>query len=359
MSLESYLRAAPKAELHLHLEGAILPETLLTLAARNHVTLPATTVAGLREWFVFRDFRHFIETYVTITRCLRTAADYELIVAELAATLASQGVRYAEVTFSPSTQGLVLSIPESEFLDGLARGRERARAEHGVQLSWIFDLVRDSRQPEVYYPYVTRLAMREASRGVVALGLAGLETEGNVEPYIPWFETARSRGLRCTPHAGELMGPRMVRSAIETLGADRIAHGVRAIEDELLVRTLAARQIALDVCPTSNVQLGVYPSMDQHPLRRLHDSGVPVTVNSDDPALFNTTLADEYALLATAFGFNESDVIEVDRIVLNAVRHSFLPDTQKQRLLDEFAHELDRLKPLHLVADPASPRTGH
>ncbi len=348
MSLETYLRAAPKAELHLHLEGAILPETLLRLAARNHVSLPADTVEGLRRWFVFRDFRHFVEVYVTITRCLRTQDDYELVVAELGATLARQRVRYAEVTFSPSTHGLSLGIAEDVFLSGLARGRERARVEHGVELSWIFDIVRDSREPDVYYPYVTRLAIQEMPRGVVALGLAGLETGGSAAPFVPWFERGREAGLHCVPHAGELAGPGAVRAAIYELGGERVGHGVRAIEDPAVVRTLAERQIALEVCPTSNVLLGIYPDLAAHPLRRLHDLGVPVTVNSDDPALFNTTLEEEVVLLATAFGFTAADVQAVDGILLNAVRHSFLLEERKQRLAAELQTELDRLKPLHL-----------
>jgi aminodeoxyfutalosine deaminase len=348
VTLESYLRAAPKAELHLHLEGAILPETLLRLAARNHVALPADTVEGVRRWFVFRDFRHFVEVYVTITRCLRALQDYELIVAELGATLARQNARYAEVTFSPSTHGLVLGIPEQTFLDGLARGRERARIEHGVELSWIFDIVRDSREPEVFYPYVTRAAIQEMPRGVVALGLAGLETGGAAAPFVPWFKRAREAGLHCVPHAGELAGPAAVRAAIEELGGERVGHGVRAVEDPTVVRLLAERRVPLEVCPTSNLRLGVFPDLEAHPLRRLHDAGVPVTVNSDDPALFNTTLEDEIALLATAFGFTAAEVDQVDAILLNAVRHSFLPAERKQRLEGEFLAELERLKPLHL-----------
>jgi aminodeoxyfutalosine deaminase len=348
MSLQSYLHAVPKAELHVHLEGTIQPETLLRLAQRNAVPLPADTAAGLREWFRFTDFHHFVQVYVTITRCLRTAADYELIVLELAAEMARQNQRYAEVTFSPSTHRLSMGLPEETFLTGLASGRRRAQDDYGVRISWIFDIVRDSLDPATYYEYVTDVAIRQQAAGVVAIGLAGLERDSGPEPYVRFFDRARDAGLHCIPHAGELTGPPTVWGALTTLRAERIGHGVRSVEDEALVRELARRRIPLEVCPTSNVLLNVYPDVASHPLRRLHDAGVPVTVNSDDPALFNTTLTGELELLATSFGFTEASVDEVDAILLNAVRYSFQPESQKQQMLREFQTEIARLRSVHL-----------
>src|SRR5918999_626948 len=175
MSLESYLRAAPKAELHLHLEGSIRPETVLELARRNGVSLPAGSVEGLREWFRFRDFRHFVEVYVAVSRCLRSAADYELIVYELGAELARQHVRYAEVTFSPSTHELVLGVPHGTYFPGLSRGRERVKRDFGLDLAWVFDIVRATPVPTAFADYVTRVAIEGKGEGVVALGLGGLE----------------------------------------------------------------------------------------------------------------------------------------------------------------------------------------
>ncbi|HEX2186406.1 MAG TPA: adenosine deaminase, partial [Chloroflexota bacterium] len=325
MSLESYLRAAPKAELHVHLEGSIRPATLLELARRNGASLPAETEAGLREWFVFRDFAHFVEVYVAVSRCLKTAADYELITYELGTELARQNVRYAEVTFSPSTHELVMGIPHATYFPGLVAGRERVRRELGVELHWVFDIVRNLGQPERGADYVTRVAIEGKDDGVVALGLGGLETGYPPEPFAPWFERAGAAGLHRVPHAGEIAGAPSVWGALRALGAERIGHGVRSIEDPELVAHLMARSIPLEVCPTSNVRLGVYPSLEEHPLRRLHDAGVVVTVNSDDPPLFNTTISDEVATLATAFGFTAADVEAVDAILLNAVRGAFLP----------------------------------
>jgi aminodeoxyfutalosine deaminase len=178
MSLETYLRAAPKAELHVHLEGSIQPATLLELARRNRVQLPTDTVEGLRDWFVFRDFRHFIDIYVAITSCLKAAEDYELIAYEFGAEMARQNVRYAEVTFSPSTHAR-LGIPHDTYFGGLTRGRERARADFGVEIAWVFDIVRgvlDPSERAARADYTTSVAIEDMAEGVVALGLGGEES---------------------------------------------------------------------------------------------------------------------------------------------------------------------------------------
>jgi aminodeoxyfutalosine deaminase len=342
MSLESYLRAVPKAELHVHLEGSILPGTLLDLARRNRVTLPADTVEGLREWFVFRDFLHFIRVYVTITKCLRTVEDYELVVTDVAAELARQNVRYAELTFSPSTHAKC-GVPHEVYFTGLTRGRKRAETEHGVLINWIFDIVRDA-NPEAA-DYTTGVAIDGMRDGVVALGLGGLESAHPPEQFAPWFETARAAGLHSAPHAGELAGPVSIRGALDALGAERLGHGVRCIEDGALVAELAKRGVPIEVCPTSNICLSVYPDLASHPLRKLHDAGAAITVNSDDPPLFNTTLTTEVLLLAEAFGLS---VDAIDMILLNGVRHSFLPADHVLGLEREFMAEMTALKAAHL-----------
>lgn len=346
MSIESYLRAAPKAELHVHLEGSILPTTVLTLARRNKVSLPADTVEGLRDWFVFRDFDHFIDVYIAITRCLRAEEDYELIVCEFAAEMARQNVRYAEVTFSPSTHDW-LGVPHDVYFSGLTEGRARARADFGVEINWVFDIVRNaaSFSREGYADYTTKVAIEGMRDGVVALGLGGLEGGYPPEPFAEWFDEARSAGLHSAPHAGELAGPESVWGAIRSLRAERIGHGVRSIEDPALVEHLAHERIPLEISPTSNLRLGVYAGLDEHPLRRLHEAGVTVTVNSDDPPLFNTTLGDEVVLLAAAFGL---EVDAIDEILLNGVRSSFLPADRKRVLETEFEDEMKRLHAEHL-----------
>jgi adenosine deaminase len=313
---------APLAELHLHLEGAVRPDTVLELARQNGVTLPDDVTAGLRNGFAFPSFERFIQTYIAVTRCVRRGADYERIVVELAEDLARQGVRYAEVTCSPSTPVLFLGMAEADFVEGLARGRQRALAEHGVALAWIFDIVARSLDPPRYYDFTARLAVEQKSSGVVALGLVGAGIDAPAETFLPYVRRARAAGLRFTPHAGELAGPEQVWAALDVLGADRIGHGVRAIEDPALVRELARRDVALEVCPTSNVRLGIYSSYAAHPLRRLCHAGVPVTVNSDDPGLFGTSIAREAELLVSHLGFSAPEAADV---LQNGVRRSFLP----------------------------------
>ncbi len=189
--------------------------------------------------------------------------------------------------------------------------------------------------------YVTQVAIDGMQDGVVAIGLGGLETGYPPEPFKPWFDRALAAGLRSTPHAGELGGPESIWGAIRALKAERIGHGVRAIEDRELVAYLAEHRIPLEVNPTSNICLGVFDRIEDHPLRRLHDAGVMVIVNSDDPPLFNTTLNDEATLLHTAFGF---PLETIDSLLLNGVRYSFLPTDKKQILEVSFLEEMADLK---------------
>lgn len=343
MTVEDYLRSAPKAELHVHLEGSIKPATLLHLAKRNRVELPATTERGVQEWFTYRDFDHFIEIFVSACRCLKTADDYEMVVCELGAEMASQNVRYAEVTVTPSTHH-ILGVAHDTYFFGLTKGRTRVQAEVGVGINWIFNIVRrwqDPTRTTSLADYVTDVAIEGRDDGVVALGLAGAEAGAPPEPFRPWFDRARAAGLHSAPHAGEMMGPESIWGAIRVLGAERIGHGVRAIEDPDLVRYLAEHGIPLEVCPTSNIRLGVYPSLVMHPIRALYEAGVIVTVNSDDPPLFNTTLNQELLLLHDPFGF---DIAAIDDILLNGIRHSFMDGTRKQEREAAFLADLARLK---------------
>lgn len=342
MNLQEYIRRAPKAELHVHLEGSIPPATLMALAKRNRVELPAPTLDELRQMFVFRDFSHFIQTYAMISGYLRTVEDYEQITYEFGEQMAQQRVRYAEVTFSVCTHRFYRGIPHDVYFTGLTRGRERAKRDFGVEINWVFDIVRDvasgpgmSKRAD----YTTSVAIESRNDGVVALGLGGMEIGFPPEWFESWFDKARAAGLHSAPHAGEVVGPESVWGAIRALGAERIGHGVRSIEDPLLIAELVQRQIALEVCPVSNVRLGVYPSLEQHPLPRLVAAGVPCTVNSDDPPLFNTTMLHEAELLDSAFHFDKATI---DTILLNGVKYSFLPSERKQALLEYFAREIKK-----------------
>ncbi|HEY4385794.1 MAG TPA: adenosine deaminase [Ktedonobacteraceae bacterium] len=342
--IERYLQEVPKAELHVHLEGAIRPETFLTLARRNHIALPVTTIEEIRAWFTYRDFPHFVEIFTTIARSLKTAEDYELIAYEFGAEMARQHVRYAEVTFSPSMHEFALGVPYDVYFRGLTRGRARAKADFGVDIFFVFDIVRDISDHtlrEKRADYTVSVALESRNDGLVALGLGGNEVNNPPELFARWFEKALSEGLHSVPHAGETVGPTSVWGALHTLGAERIGHGVRSIEDADLVAYLAAQQIPLEVCPHSNICLGVYASLLEHPLPRLYSAGVPLSVNSDDPPLFHTTLNDNVSTLHHPFNFS---LATIDEILLNGIRHSFMPAEQKQAMEAHFRCEMKRLK---------------
>ena len=348
MILEGYLQAAPKAELHIHLEGAIQPKTVLALAQLNKITLPIKTVEELRQRFIYRDFDHFVETFLMITSCLKTREDYEQIVYELGAEMARQNVRYAEVTVTPSTHHL-LGVSHDVYFAGMQQGRARVYKDFNVEINWIFNIVRKWSDPTRTQPmadYVTSVAIEGKNDGVVALGLAGSEAGWPPEPFAPWFERARNAGLHSAPHAGEMAGPKSIWGALSALGAERIAHGVRAIEDPKLVDYLAQHHIPLDISPTSNIYLGVYPNYAAHPLRQLYEAGIPITISTDDPPLFETTLNEEVLRLATQF---DLDIPAIDEILLNGIRYSFLTELRRQELEEVFLAELAVAKTKYLT----------
>ena len=336
-----FAEAMPKVELHLHLEGSIRPETALALARRHDISLPAEDVQGLQDWFRFRDFPHFVQVYLALSDLLRTAEDFAFITAALAEELARQQVRYAEVTFTPYTHlWLDKGVTEEDIIAGLDAGRAEAKARFGVELAWIFDIPRNLSFHKITRRYTGKasdptveMALAWRDRGVVALGLGGHEVGAPPEPFAHAFDRARAGGLHSAPHAGEHVGPEGVWGAIRALKAERIGHGVRAIEDPALVDYLVTHQIPLEINPTSNIRLKVYPDYRAHPLRRFWDAGAYVTVNSDDPPLFNTTLNQEYRLLVDVFGFDADDL---ERVSLNALRASFLPDARKTEMESAF-----------------------
>lgn len=343
-AIERYLQLVPKAELHVHLEGSIHPSTLLTLARRNNVMLPVSTLEEMREWFRFRDFPHFIEVYSAITTCLKTAEDYELIAYEFGVEMARQHVCYAEVTLSVSTHRYSLGIAHDTFFGGLNAGRERARQEFGVEIQWVFDIVRglpDEADRHRRAEYTTAAAIEAIHDGVVALGLGGYEVGYPPEQFADWFDRALSAGLHSVPHAGETVGPASIWGALRSLNAERIGHGVRSIEDAELVTYLATHRVPLELCPLSNICLGIYPNLAHHPLPRLYMAGVPITVNSDDPPLFNATLNQNVNALYEPFQFS---LDTIDEILLNGVRHSFLPQERKVQMEDDFRAEMTRLR---------------
>lgn len=345
MSVESYIRAMPKVELHVHLEGSIRPATLLALAQRHQAPVPARSLDELRALYQFTDFAHFIEVYGLIVSCVRTPDDLALIAEEYGAAMAEQNIRYAEVTWSPVALVRRLKLPFDALLAGVNRGRAAARARYGVEMRWIIDIVRNLYADGYDGMETARWAVEGQSAGVVALGLGGLEAGFGPELFVAPFAYARAHGVPAVPHAGEALGADSIWGALRLLGARRIGHGIRAIDDPALLAELRERQVPLEVCPTSNVCTGVVPSLEAHPIRRLFEAGVCVTVNSDDPPMFNTTLTDEYLLLQRVFGFS---VDEIEQLVLNAARAALLPADQRAHLEQSLRAEFVRLRREHL-----------
>ena len=336
--LDEFIRAMPKVELHVHMEGSIRPETFLTLAQRHGVPLPGDTVDALREWYNFTEFAHFITVYKTIASCLRTPDDVELIAREFLTNQAEQNIIYSEVTYTPYIQFKNCGIGVREQLEAINRARAWAERELHVSMNLIIDIPRQVSATEGLI--VAGWAIDGMSDGVIGFGLAGLEAGHPAEKHKEAFDRARSAGLRSVPHAGELAGPESIRSALRLLGAERIGHGITCLQDPDLVAELRDRQIPLEVCPTSNVCLKVAPSMDEHPLPHLIDSGLFVTLNSDDPPLFNTSLTGECLIAAKTFGFDREQIQELS---LNSVRAAFLPEDQRRSLEERFRVEMGNL----------------
>jgi aminodeoxyfutalosine deaminase len=290
----------PKIELHVHLEGTVRAPTLLEIARRNDYPLPADTVEGLAELYRFRDFRHFIEVWILTTNALQRAGDFRQVVVDYAEEAAAHGAVYLEGIFSPAER-VRRGCAWQEIFEGFCDGADAARELHGVEIRLTPDIPRGFTMDEARE--TVEWAARFRDRGVVGVGLGGLEAEYPPEPYAAVFMRAKSLGLGSVPHAGEVAGAASVRGALEALGADRLRHGIRAEEDPGLVRELAGRGTVLDVCPLSNLRTGAVASLADHPLPRLVAAGVRCSISTDDPAMFDTDLTRDYEA-ATSFGLD-------------------------------------------------------
>jgi len=285
-------RPFPKIELHVHLEGTVRPDTLREIAKRNDYPLPD----DLESLYRFRDFRHFIEVWILTTNALRTEQDWRQMVVDYAAEARSHGAVYLEGIFSPAER-VRRGCTYEEIFAGVCAGAQEAKELHGVEVRLTPDIPRGFTQEEARA--TVDWAARFRDHGVVGVGLGGLEAEFPPEPYAEVFAHARSLGLGSVPHAGEVVGPPSVRGALEALGAVRIRHGIRAVEDPGLVAELAGRGTVLDVCPLSNLRTGVVRSLEQHPLPQLVAAGVRCSISTDDPAMFDTDLTRDYEAAAS------------------------------------------------------------
>jgi aminodeoxyfutalosine deaminase len=286
----------PKIELHVHLEATVRPATLLAIARRNGETLPADTVEGLTELYEFRDFKHFIDVWIMTTNCLRTVDDFRQVVVDYAEEAASFGAVYIEGIFSPPER-VMRGVGWDTIFTGYAEGAVEAFERHGVTVNFTPDIFRNG-CPTDLADECARVSVRYRDRGVVGLGIGGYEPGSPLAPYRSAIEIARDGGLAFVPHAGEAAGPESIREAL-ALGAHRLRHGIRAVDDPDLLAEIVERGIVLDVCPVSNLRTGVVKRIEDHPLPQLRAAGALCSISTDDPAMFNTDLGTDYALAAT------------------------------------------------------------
>lgn len=329
--LDAFLAALPKVELHVHLEGAMRPSTLLALARKWDVELPARDIEGVRRWFRFQDFEHFVSIYLTCSEVLKEPEDFHRLALDFLEKQAEQNILYSEAHFTISTH-VANGVDGTGVMEALEAARAEGLRRWDTDLALVPDIVRNV---EVERADVTlEWALEGRRRGLVAaLGLSGIEASYPNEPFAEHFRRAEEEGLHRVAHAGEHAGPESVRSALEVARAERIGHGVRSVEDPELVAELARRNIPLEVCPTSNLCLGVFPDLESHSFDRLHRAGVPLSINSDDPPFFNTTLVGEYRAVARTFGYSAP---EMAAFALAALEHSFLPARRKGAAIQTF-----------------------
>ncbi len=322
----AFIRRLPKAELHLHLEGTITPATLVELSARHDARpIPLPEAEALYQ---FTDFTGFIEAFKAVTRQLIHADDYELAAWHMMQRLAEQGVVHAEVYISVGVIYMWRNFDPTCFepvFEGLERARERGERELGLSLYWIFDAVRHFTVEEAVRVFRKAAEMRSEYPSIIGIGLGGDERRAGSEPFRALYAEAREAGLRLTNHAGETTGPEAIREAL-AIGSERLGHALSAIQDADLLQELKAREVPLELNPTSNVRTGVCASFAAHPLRPYFDAGLLVTLNSDDPAFFGSDIANEYLLAHTEQGFTRE---ELRQLAANSIRASFLPESEK------------------------------
>jgi adenosine deaminase len=327
--ISEFIKKIPKVELHVHLEGAMRAETLQKLARKNHIDLPVHSLEEIKRWTVFSGFPDFNEKYILISRSIQTEDDIYLIAQEFLEGQAAQNIRYSEVTYTAYTHLKQAGIPISNQINVLREASLWAEQNLGTRMQLIIDIAREISPAEGIL--VADAVVRAMDKGVVALGLGGNEVMNPPGKFTKAFAVAREAGLPCILHAGETAGPESIWEALKIADTVRIGHAIRCLEDPALVKELRERQIPLEVCPTSNVCLGIVDSLANHPLPRLIHEGLYVTLNSDDPALFSTDLNTEYQNISNEFGYSQS---EIQRLIKNGIQASFLSVDEKNKLID-------------------------
>jgi aminodeoxyfutalosine deaminase len=332
--LAAFVADLPKVELHVHHVGSASPRTVAELAARHPGVVPSD-VDELTKFFEFRDFAHFIEVYLAVVDLIRTPEDVRLLTYEVARDMAvGQNIRYAELTCTPYTSVRPhedgKGMPIEAYTEAIEDARVTAERDFGIRLRWIYDIPGEFGVPAA--DATIDYALEHAPEGLVAFGLGGPEVGVPRPQFAPHFSAARAAGLHSVPHAGETTGPQTIWDALEHLDAERIGHGTTAAQDPHLLAHLASAAIPLEVCPSSNVATRAVASLEEHPIRAFRDAGVTITVNSDDPPMFGTTLNREYEIAAELLGLDEHGIRDLARAAVGA---SFLDDAAKRTLVAE------------------------
>ncbi|MFB9623905.1 adenosine deaminase [Nonomuraea helvata] len=331
MTLDAFIDALPKVELHVHLVGSASVPTVLELSRRHPGGPVPSTEEELRRFYTFRDFPHFAQVYRAVNALVREPEDVATLVLGLARDLAPQGARYVELQVTPYAHHVV-GMPMREVTEALDLAARRSLSDHGVEMAYIFDI------PGEYGDEAAKVtvehALQEPPAALVGFGIGGIEQERPKyrDAYRSAFSAARAAGLHSVPHGGEMSGPETIWEVIEGYGAERIGHGINCLADPRLVAHLRDTQLPLDVCPTSNLRTGQIARIEDHPLPRMLEEGLYVTLNSDDPPMFATTLAEEYRVAAHTFGFGRQELAQLSR---NGVQASYLAQERKQALLKE------------------------
>lgn len=323
----SWIRNLPKAELHLHLEGTIAPETLVRMSEHNDAA--PLTLEAARALYQYKDFTGFMLAFKAITERLRAPEDYDLIAYRMIEALAAQGVVHAEVYVSVGVVYYWRRVEFEPLFEGMERGRIRGEREFGVSVYWIFDAVRHFGVEEAARVFHKAAEMKRQYPSIVGIGIGGDERRMSAEPFRDLYEEARENGLHLTAHAGETVGPQGIWSALN-IGAERIGHAFTAAEDEELLEVLATRQVPVEICMTSNLRTGCCARLEEHPVRDYFGNGLMVTLNSDDPSLFGSDLFAEYGLAHKEFDMTLEHLRE---LAGNSVEASFLPPGRKLELL--------------------------
>jgi adenosine deaminase/aminodeoxyfutalosine deaminase len=322
-----WLRKLPKCELHLHLEGTIQPETLLELS-RRHDAEPLTPEAA-KKLYVYENFLGFMDSFKAVSARLKGPDDYELITYNMIRDLAAQGVVHAEVYVSFGIIYYWKNVEVEPFVEAIERGRVRGEKDFGTTVYWLIDAVRHFGADEAAKVFRKAAELRAIYPSIVGIGIGGDEARGSAELFRDSYAEARVAGLRLTAHAGETTGPESIWAAIN-IGAERVGHALSAQSDPELLEILAEKQIPLELNVTSNIRTGCCEDLDRHPVKKYFESGLMVTINSDDPPMFGSNLLEEYVLVEERFEFSLEQMRE---LAANSVEASFLPPERKLELL--------------------------